>query len=188
MSSQPPVTPTPSGKAAASAGAAPTARTAGVAPTVTTAGVAPTATTAGVAPTATLAGGPTILPVAPPPGPGVVGTIGGVPPTVAVPATPVALTVANSPLVGAQVQPVTVAATSGTVTFQLVVYDDFNTPSAPVTATVTIQAVPTAVLAATPAIVGPGGTITLSGAGSTTTGSISKYAYSLVSPPDPPVL
>jgi hypothetical protein len=77
---------------------------------------------------------------------------------------------------------VTVPNTSGTVTFQLVVVDNLGVSSAPVTQTVTIQSAPIAVLTATPSPVAPGGTITLSGAGSTTTGTIAQYNYTLLTP------
>jgi hypothetical protein len=157
MSAQPPKPPTTATSVAKPAAAATLAAT----PPATTAA---TAAAAAATPAAALT---TTIP------PGVV-----VPPTTT---PPVSLTTANSPYSGTQVQPVTVPNTSGTVTFQLVVYDNFNTPSAPVTATVTIQGAPVASLTATPGIVGPGNTITLS-AGAKTAGTISSYQYSLVPP------
>jgi hypothetical protein len=78
---------------------------------------------------------------------------------------------------------VTVPNTSGTVTFQLVVTDNLGTVSTNTAqATVTIQGPPTAVLTATPAVVADGGTIELSGAGSTSSGTIANYKFSLVAP------
>lgn len=91
--------------------------------------------------------------------------------------TPLHLTVTPAP--GAAVQPAVVANTSGTVKIQLVVYDNFNTPSAPAYATVTIQGAPGATLSLQPGTVGPGGTFTLT-ATTTTQGTISKYMYSVV--------
>jgi hypothetical protein len=57
--------------------------------------------------------------------------------------------------------------------------------SAPAFATVTIQGAPTAVIAATPAVVADGGAIELSGAGSTSAGSIASYTFALVPPAAP---
>jgi hypothetical protein len=97
--------------------------------------------------------------------------------------TPVALTAA-SPSVSTTAPTssvsVTVPNVTGTVTFSLVVTDNLGVSSAPAYATVTIQAPPKAALAATPATVTEGGTIQLSGAGSTTTGSIANFKFSLV--------
>jgi hypothetical protein len=80
---------------------------------------------------------------------------------------------------------VTVPNTSGTVTFQLIVTDNLGTQSVAATATVEIQGAPTAVLTATPTVVGAGETITLSGAGSTAVppGSIANYTYTMEQPP-----
>jgi len=75
---------------------------------------------------------------------------------------------------------VTVPNTSGKVTFQLVVTDNLGQQSAPAYATVSIQGAPIAVLSATPGTVQAGGTIELSGAGSTSGGSIASYTFSLV--------
>ncbi len=81
---------------------------------------------------------------------------------------------------------VTVPNTSGTVTFSLVVTDNLGVQSAPAFATVTIQGAPVAVIAATPAVVADGGAIELSGAGSTSAGSIASYTFALVPPPPAP--
>jgi hypothetical protein len=75
---------------------------------------------------------------------------------------------------------VTVPNTLGTVTFSLVVTDNLGVQSQPAFATLTIQGAPVAVLAATPATVTEGGAIELSGAGSTSSGSITNYTFSLV--------
>jgi hypothetical protein len=75
---------------------------------------------------------------------------------------------------------VTVPATAGTVTFSLVVTDNLGVESAPAFATVSIQAPPVAVLGATPSSVPAGGVIQLSGAGSTSSGSIAKFTFSLL--------
>jgi hypothetical protein len=77
---------------------------------------------------------------------------------------------------------VTVPNSSGSVTFQLVVTDNLGVQSAPVTATVTIQAAPVAVLTATPATVAAGGVITLSATGSSAgaPGSIAQYSFSVL--------
>ncbi len=79
-------------------------------------------------------------------------------------------------------QAVTVPNSSGSVTFQLVVTDNLGVQSAPVTATVTIQAAPVAVLTATPATVAAGGVITLSATGSSAgaPGSIAQYSFSVL--------
>lgn len=79
---------------------------------------------------------------------------------------------------------VTVPNTSGTVTFQLIVTDNLGVQSAPVTATVTIQGAPTAVLNATPSTVGPGQTITLDGSRSFATdpGKLSTFNFTLITP------
>ena len=79
---------------------------------------------------------------------------------------------------------VTVPNTSGSVTFQLVVTDNLGVQSAPATVTINIQGAPTAVISATPNPVAAGKPITLSGAGSTAsgTGTISSFAFSLVTP------
>ena len=69
---------------------------------------------------------------------------------------------------------------SGPVVFSLVVTDNLGVKSQPAYATVTIQSPPVAVLAASPATVTAGGKITLSGAGSTTSGSLASYTFSLV--------
>jgi hypothetical protein len=79
---------------------------------------------------------------------------------------------------------VTVPNTTGKVTFSLVVTDNLGVKSQPVTATVTIQAPPTAVLTANPTTASENGTITLSGSGSTSSGNIASYTFSFV-PPTP---
>ncbi len=78
---------------------------------------------------------------------------------------------------------VTVPNTSGTVTFSLVVTDNMGLESQPAFATVSIQGPPIAVLTATPTIVALGSAIELSGAGSTSPGSIASYKFSLVPAP-----
>ncbi len=75
---------------------------------------------------------------------------------------------------------VTVPNKSGPVVFSLVVTDNLGVKSQPAYATVNIQSPPVAVLVATPATVTTGGAITLSGAGSTSSGSIASYTFSLV--------
>ncbi|MGA2674341.1 MAG: hypothetical protein ABSE99_14070 [Terracidiphilus sp.] len=75
---------------------------------------------------------------------------------------------------------VTVPNLTGPVTFSLVVTDNLGVESAAAFATVNIQPPPVAALTATPAIVTEGGVIELSGAGSTSTGSIASYKFSLV--------
>lgn len=75
---------------------------------------------------------------------------------------------------------VTVPSVSGSVKFSLVVTDNLGQKSAPAYAEVTIQGPPVAVLAATPAVVAEDGTITLSGSGSTSSGSIANYDFSYV--------
>jgi hypothetical protein len=99
--------------------------------------------------------------------------------------TPTELTSANptvSTTAPASSVSVTVPNTSGTVTFSLVVTDNLGVKSAPAYATVTIQGAPVAVLAATPTTVAAGQAIDLSGSGSTSTGSIASYTFSLVPP------
>jgi hypothetical protein len=75
---------------------------------------------------------------------------------------------------------VSVPNTSGAVTFELVVTDSLGNQSAPAFVTVEIQGVPVAVLTATPESVEPGAAITLSGAGSSSAGSIASYTFTLV--------
>jgi hypothetical protein len=75
---------------------------------------------------------------------------------------------------------VTVPATAGTVTFSLVVTDNLGVESAPAFATVSIQAPPVAVLTAAPSSIPAGGVIQLSGASSSSSGSIAKYTFALV--------
>jgi hypothetical protein len=102
------------------------------------------------------------------------------------PAAPVALsssqttTTINAPASSVQV---TVPNKSGPAVFSLVVTDNLGVKSAPAYATVNIQSPPVAVLTATPATVTAGGAITLSGAGSTSSGSIVSYTFSLVPAP-----
>lgn len=99
------------------------------------------------------------------------------------PAAPVALsssqpsTTINAPASSVQV---TVPNKSGPAVFSLVVTDNLGVKSAPAYATVNIQSPPVAVLTANPATVTAGGAITLSGAGSTSSGSIVSYTFSLV--------
>lgn len=85
--------------------------------------------------------------------------------TVSAPASSVAVTVPNA---------------SGTVTFSLVVTDNLGVASPPVYASVSVQGPPVAMLTATPATVTQGGRIELAGAGSTSSGSIASYTFSLV--------
>ncbi len=75
---------------------------------------------------------------------------------------------------------VTVPNKSGPVVFSLVVTDNLGVKSQPAYATVNIQSPPVAVLVAAPATVTTGGAITLSGSGSTSSGSIASYTFSLV--------
>ena len=75
---------------------------------------------------------------------------------------------------------VTVPNTTGKVTFAVVVTDNLGLESAPAYATVTVQGPPTAVLTATPETIAEGAAIVLSGAGSTSSGNIAKYTFSLV--------
>lgn len=96
------------------------------------------------------------------------------------PASPTVTTTAPTSSVS-----VTVPNTSGTVTFSLVVTDNLGVQSAPAFATVTIQGAPVAVIAATPETIAVGGAIDLSGAGSTSAGSIASYTFALVPPPAP---
>ncbi|MGD0931616.1 MAG: hypothetical protein ABR902_13280 [Candidatus Korobacteraceae bacterium] len=96
--------------------------------------------------------------------------------TPASPTTPTAPPYTNSTVA------VTVPNTTGTVTFSLVVTDNLGVQSAPAFATVTIQGAPKAALTATPTVLTEGGTIQLSGSGSTSSGSIAKYVFSLVPP------
>lgn len=101
--------------------------------------------------------------------------------------TPTVLTPANSSTsTSAPVSSVavTVPAQSGTVMFSLVVTDNLGVESAPASAAVTIQGPPVAVLTATPAAVAPGGAIELSGSGSTSTGTIVRYTFSLMPTPN----
>jgi hypothetical protein len=77
---------------------------------------------------------------------------------------------------------VTVPNTSGQVTFSLVVTDNLGVVSSPATVTVTIQSPPTAVLRTESPTVAAGGPIQLSGTGSTSSGSIASYTFSLVNP------
>jgi hypothetical protein len=99
------------------------------------------------------------------------------------PAAPIALsssqpsTTTNAPASSVQV---TVPNKSGPAVFSLVVTDNLGVKSAPAYATVNIQSPPVAVLTASPATVTAGGAITLSGAGSTSSGSIVSYTFSLV--------
>ena len=99
------------------------------------------------------------------------------------PATPVTLSPSNPSVTTPEPTSsvaVTVPNTTGAVRFLLVVTDNLGVDSAPAYATVTIQGPPVAVLTATPSPVTEGGTITLSGAGSSSSGSIAKYTFSLV--------
>jgi hypothetical protein len=140
-------------------------------------------TPAATTPAATL---PVSLPTAP------IGTlpIGSIP----VGTIPIGTTGTNSPIPLSPTSPstpapntsptalVTVPNTAGQVTFSLVVTDNLNTRSQPAFATVTIQSAPVAVITATPQTVSPGGAIQLSGANSTSSGTITNYTFSLVPP------
>lgn len=111
------------------------------------------------------------------------------------PISPGTLTTAPVPLTPSNPTVTTTAPTSsvavmvpnatGKVTFQLVVTDNLGVQSAPVTATVVIQGPPTAVIAATPAVVTAGGAIELTGQDSSSTGTIASYAFTLVQPTAP---
>jgi hypothetical protein len=99
------------------------------------------------------------------------------------PAAPIALTTSQpSTTISAPASSVQVTAPnkSGPAVFSLVVTDNLGVRSAPAYATVNIQSPPVAVLTATPGTVTAGGAITLSGAGSTSSGSIVSYTFSLV--------
>lgn len=72
-----------------------------------------------------------------------------------------------------------------TCTFQLVVIDDLGQESAPVTATVAIQAAPVAKITA-PKTTAAGKTFTLDGTGSTPQGQIKTYRWTLMSATPPP--
>ncbi len=99
------------------------------------------------------------------------------------PSAPVALSPANPSVTTTAPSSsvsVSVPNAAGTVTFALVVTDSTGVESAPAYATVTIQGTPVAVLTATPPSVTVGGAIELSGAGSTSSGSIVSYKFSLV--------
>jgi hypothetical protein len=102
------------------------------------------------------------------------------------PSTPVALSASNPSVTTTAPTSsvaVTVPNTTGTVTFSLVVTDNLGVKSqTPATVKVTIQAPPNAVIAANPLTVTENGTITLSGSGSTSSGSIASYTFSLVPP------
>lgn len=67
-----------------------------------------------------------------------------------------------------------------TCTFQLVVIDDLGQESAPVTATVQIQAAPVAKITA-PKTAGAGKSFTLDATGSTPQGQIKSYRWTLTS-------
>ncbi len=117
-----------------------------------------------VATLAASAGSPTLAP--PPPQP-----------------APTALTPQNPSVSGANATVlVTVPNTSGTVTFSLVVTDDLGVTSKPATVTVNIQGPPLAVLTTPQPKVTAGSPIQLSGANSTSTGTIRTFTFSLVPP------
>jgi hypothetical protein len=98
------------------------------------------------------------------------------------------LTAANPTISSAEptVQ-VTVPNTSGTVTFQLVVTDNLGTKSEPVTVSVEIQAAPVGRLSANPVVVPAGGTITLSGEGSSAVapGTLTDFSFTVENPASP---
>ena len=77
---------------------------------------------------------------------------------------------------------VTVPSTSGQVTLSLVVTDNLGVVSQPSTITINIQSAPVAVLRAASDTVAAGAPIQLSGADSTSSGSIASYTFSLVVP------
>jgi len=108
----------------------------------------------------------------------------GIPTPSAPVAAPAALSPTN-PSIGttSPTVSVTVPNTAGTVTFSLVVTDNLGIQSTPAYATVTVQAPPTAKLTASPSTIAAGGTITLSGAGSASSGSFANYLFSLVPAP-----
>ena len=78
---------------------------------------------------------------------------------------------------------VSVPATSGSVTFELVVTDNLGNQSAPATITVEVQPAPVAVLSTSTPSVRAGAPIELSGVNSVaaTPGTITSYRYTLVS-------
>ena len=77
---------------------------------------------------------------------------------------------------------VTVPNTSGQVTLSLVVTDNLGVVSQPSTITINIQSAPVAILTAASDTVAAGGPIQLSGAQSTSSGSIASYTFALVTP------
>lgn len=136
----------------------------------------PDASTSGGATAPTPVVPPVPIPVPIPiPTPGPVGA-----PVALTPSNP--STTTNAP---ASTVAVTVPNTTGTVTFSLVVTDNLGVQSAPAFATVTIQGPPVAVLTAAPTTLAEGGTIELTGAKSTSSGSIASYKFSLVPPANP---
>ncbi len=107
------------------------------------------------------------------------------PPIVAIPApTPLSPSNPSISTTSSSVS-VTVPNTSGSVTFQLVVTDNLGQVSAPSTLTVSIQGTPLATLTTPSPVVKPGAAISLSGAGSTSTGTITNFTFSLVTPGAP---
>jgi len=109
------------------------------------------------------------------------------PPTpTGIPTPPVALSPTN-PSVTTPSPSVTVSvpATSGPVTFQLVVTDNLGNQSAPATITIEIQPAPVALLSTSTPSVRAGSPIELSGVSSTAAapGTIISYRYTLVSQP-----
>jgi hypothetical protein len=104
--------------------------------------------------------------------------IGGLPtPTALSPGNPKVTTTAPTSSIS-----VTVPNTSGQVTLSLVVTDNLGVVSQPSTVTINIQSAPVAVLTAASDTVAAGGPIQLSGAQSTSSGSIASYTFSLVVP------
>ncbi|HUK46828.1 MAG TPA: hypothetical protein VLW06_04515 [Terriglobales bacterium] len=133
-----------------------------------TAPTAGTPVTAPVTPITPITPAP-IPPVSVSPG----GTTSGTTPTPLSPSSPSVST--TSPTVA-----VTVPDTSGQVTFSLVVTDNLGVQSQPATVTVNIQSPPVAVLTTSTPAVSAGGPIELSGSGSSSSGNITNYTFSLV--------
>jgi hypothetical protein len=74
---------------------------------------------------------------------------------------------------------------TGKVTFSLVVTDNLGVQSAPAFITVTLQPAPVALIAANPTDAVEGSAINLTGAGSSSSGNIASFKFSL-EPQEPP--
>ena len=141
------------------------------------AGAAPADATTG---TPVTAGGPTAAPT-PAPAPILI-------PVVPVaPVTPIATTVislstaspSTSTTAPTSSVSVNVPGTTGSIRFSLVVTDNLGQESAPAYVTVAVQNLPIANITASPMTIVEGGAVELSGAASTSTGTIASYTFSL---------